>query len=299
MKYKSITVETTTQGSDLVSLILIEEGSEGVSVKDNKEFLSELKSFSWDYIDEEAFAEEGAFVTGVFACDYDESGLLSRLDELKAVSEFDVGSLSVKVLPLMSEDYENEWKKYYKVLEFGGVAIVPEWLEYHGSLIPVYIDPGKAFGTGSHETTSMCIKLLQEFDVGGKYVLDVGCGSGILGITALKLGAKRCTMSDIDSVCTEATVRNCALNGVEKDAEIICGDLTDKANADVLVANITADILLRLKDKIRSSVKSGGIVIISGIIHARAEQVYGEYCKEFTPLKRLTDGEWQAMAFRV
>lgn len=302
MEYLQVTVCTTTEASDIVSCILIDAGSEGVSVKDSSDFKELLKSeIIWDYIDEKLLYEDKrVYVSGFFDLDTDLSQIKNELEALKKNSVFDPGSLEVNIKTLKSEDYENVWKQYYKPIEIGKVVIVPKWIQRENDgHTEVKIDPGMAFGTGSHETTSMCVRLLNQIDLNDKVVCDIGCGSGILGITAVKLGAKSCVMSDIDSQAIKAAAENSALNGVSDKIEIICGDLAlDDRKYDAVIANITADVLIRLSKKMPRLLRAGGKIILSGVINSRADEVLSYY-KNFKLRKRIQDGEWQAFSLEV
>ena len=158
-----------------------------------------------------------------------------------------------------------------------------------------------AFGTGEHETTSMCLELLQEYLKEGDIVIDVGCGSGILGIAALKLGAKFAYMTDIDYVAVKSATHNSELNGVADRAKIDLSDLLENADVrgEVMTANITADILCRLCDSIPKNLKEGGTLILSGIIEPKLEQVIHAYeAVGLTKIRQIRKGEWFALAFK-
>lgn len=284
----------------MVSAILIGAGSEGVSIKDPSDFNELYKGgIIWDYVDESLLTDDKrVFVSGFFALESDLSEIYEELDLLKRNCEFDVGSLEVSVKTIKSEDWENVWKQYYQPINLGKVVVVPKWINRKDDgLIEVKIDPGMAFGTGSHETTSMCIRLLSGVDLSSKEVCDLGCGSGILGVTAVKLGAKNCVMSDIDEQAVKAACDNAKLNGVTDKVNIICGDLaSDGKKFDVVIANIAADVLIRLSSLINELLNEKGIVILSGVINSRADEVMAAY--SHLKLKtRLKDGEWQAFAF--
>ncbi|MCH5163927.1 MAG: 50S ribosomal protein L11 methyltransferase [Clostridiales bacterium] len=300
MNYLQVTVCTTTEASDIVSCILIDEGSEGVTVKDSSDFAELLKGgIIWDYIDEGLLTnDKRVYVSGFFDQDKDLTEIYSELEILKQNCEFDAGSLEVTSSVIKSEDWENVWKQYYKPIEIGKVVVVPKWIKRESDgLIEVYIDPGMAFGTGSHETTAMCIKLLNTLDLNGKEVCDLGCGSGILGITSVKLSAKSCIMSDIDSQAVEAATANVALNGVEDKVKVICGDLAAEGKKfDVVIANITADVLIRLSGMVGDLLKEHGVVVLSGVINSRANEVLDAY-KNLKLKEKIKDGEWQAFAF--
>ncbi len=300
MNYLQVTVITTTEASDLVSCLLMDEGSEGVTIKDSSDIADMLKSgIIWDYIDESLLThDKRVYVSGFFDEGKNIENIYSELNELKNNCEFDVGSLEVSTSLLHSEDWENVWKQYYKPIEIGKVVIVPKWIKREkDGLIEVLIDPGMAFGTGNHETTAMCIRLLNGIDLSGKTVCDLGCGSGILGITAVKMGALSCVMSDIDSQAVEAAHSNVELNNVGDKVEVICGDLAEGGRKyDVVIANITADVLIRLSAMVGDLLNDGGVIILSGIINARAQSVLDAY-GQFKLKERIRDGEWQAFAF--
>ena len=305
MEWRQIIVTTSSLYADIVAMTLMELGSDGTCIKDKRDVEEVLSSKrSWDYADDSLLkmTDERVFVSGFFSCDFDISELVFELERLKSAAGDTAGSLEFTSSLVRDADWENEWRKYYEPIEIGNVAIVPKWLSYDGKCgVRVLMEPGMAFGTGKHETTSMCIALMQHIAISKKRVLDVGCGSGILGVTALKLGAESCVMSDIEQLAVEAAQENATFNGVESRASVTCGDLAEKVSGrfDVVLANITADILLRLEVELSALVSSGGYVIISGLIHARADEVLREYLKSFTLEERMSEGEWQAMLLKV
>lgn len=254
----------------------------------------------WDYIDDSLkIDDKKVFVSGFYDEGKNLSSLNQKLDLLKANAAVDVGSLETSVSVNRTEDYENVWRQFYTPIEIGEkLVVVPKWLKHSDNgRNAVYIDPGMAFGTGKHETTSMCLKLLDSTDLQDKTVADMGCGSGILGIAAMKLGAKSCMMNDIDPQAVKAAKENAELNGV--DCTILLGDLkNDGEQFDVIIANITADVLIRLSSVIESMAKKGTTVILSGIINERADDVVKAYGK-FLLKDRIKDGEWQALRYIV
>ena len=300
MEFYQATVVTTSEFADTLSVILMEYGSEGVAVTDFEDVKRILSEHNWDYVDESVLAKSDTrvFVCGYYPVDYDFSDLTERLEELKRCGEQNVGSLELSIVKLDSGDYENEWKKYYEPIELGRIVIVPEWIRYTGNKLQVSIDPGMAFGTGNHETTRLCLGFLEELQLNGKKVADVGCGSGILGAAALVLGASYCRMVDIDEQAVEAAKKNCERSGVLKNADIRRGYFTsDGEKYSVIVANITADVLIGLVDTFYDSLNNGGIVILSGIIHSRADSVLSAYSQKFALGEVKKDGEWQGMTF--
>ena len=174
------------------------------------------------------------------------------------------------------EDWQNAWKQYYHAMDIGRrLAIVPGWERYETDRIAITMDPGMAFGTGTHETTSLCLEVLDEMVQGGERMLDIGTGSGILAIAALKLGAASAEGVDIDPMCVRTAGENAARNGVEDRLTVLVGDLSDKATGvyDIITANIVASAILSLAPHIPALLASGGLFVSSGIIDTRKEEV--------------------------
>lgn len=174
------------------------------------------------------------------------------------------------------EDWRNAWKKYYHASTVGKrLAIVPSWEEFETDRIVLKMDPGMAFGTGTHETTSLCLETLDEHISGGERVLDIGCGSGILAIAALKLGAAAAEGVDIDPMCVRTSGENAALNGIGSQFKVLVGDLSDKASGkyDVIVANIVAAAIKSLSPALPPLMKPDSLFVASGIIDTRKDEV--------------------------
>lgn len=174
------------------------------------------------------------------------------------------------------EDWENGWKQYYHAMEIGTrLAIVPSWEHYDTQRAVITLDPGMAFGTGTHETTALCLETLDEHVHGGERVLDIGTGSGILAIAALKLGALQAEGIDIDPMCVRTAGENAQRNGVQQNFRVLIGDLSDKASGqyDIICANIVANAIKALVPNIPALLKPGGIFMASGIIDTRKEEV--------------------------
>ena len=174
------------------------------------------------------------------------------------------------------EDWQNGWRKYYHPLEIGKrLAVVPSWQEYDTDRVKLVLDPGLAFGTGGHETTSLCMEALDERVQGGERVLDIGTGSGILAIAALKLGAAVAEGVDIDPVAVRTAGENAALNGVQDQLTVLVGDLSDKASGpyDIITANIVANAILSLAPAVPGLMADGAVFIASGIIDTRKDEV--------------------------
>ncbi|MCQ2602959.1 MAG: 50S ribosomal protein L11 methyltransferase [Clostridia bacterium] len=296
MKYLTITVSTDHNSSELVSSAFFDVGAEGVSLIDKQDFLDLVKSdVIWDYVDE-AVLNQSDVVKVSTVVDIDDVGfakrLSDRLDEMKEYGEILYGEIVVDTID--AADYENEWKKYYKPIVTPKVTVVPTWINYQKSIDEVImrLDPGMAFGTGEHATTRMCLELM---DAENKSVIDVGCGSGILGIAAALTGAKSVYMCDIDENAVEFARRNADLNGV--NATIECADLIEgDVTADFIFANITADILMRLSQSIGKHLNIGGTIILSGIIDSRLDEVKECYIGAgYKIVEERALGDWRAL----
>lgn len=307
MKNIEVTVATNTEASEIVADILYELGSNGVAIYDTEDVETMLKSdIIWDYIDEKLLKKsEIVTVKGYYGAENISEILLeldSALENLRNNSLSAVGSLEVTTRAVDDEDWVNEWRKYYKPIHTGRIVVVPNWIKYEPkeSETPIFIDSGMAFGTGEHETTRLCLELLSELDASGKDVLDIGTGSGILGIAAAALGAKSVFMSDLDIVAVESAKKNLSLNTVHSDVTIRQCDLLSEADisGDIILANITADILIRLSKEIKEHMRPSGYLIISGIIHMRADDVRNAFLDAGLTLDtERVDGEWRAMRF--
>ena len=174
------------------------------------------------------------------------------------------------------EDWQNAWKKYYHAMDIGQrLAIVPGWETYDTDRIVITMDPGMAFGTGTHETTNLCLEALDEFVKGGERLLDIGTGSGILAIAALLLGAKSAEGVDIDPMCVRTAGENARLNGVQEQFQVLVGDLSDQAEGryDIITANIVAAAILSLAPDLPSLMGPDTLFIASGIIDQKKDEV--------------------------
>lgn len=304
MEYVEITVRTTSEAADLVADVFFDFTFEGVSIVDKEDLVRLNKNtHHWDYIEDDIFAKYGeeALVVGfVEKSKYAEISVEIE-SELAALRERSKGFLSVGSLErtervIEGDDWVNSWKEHFKPIKLDGVVICPKWIDYSEKPdeIKVLLDVGMAFGTGEHETTSLCIKLMQEVDMGGKTVYDVGTGSGILGIAAIKLGAKKAIMSDIDEIAVAAAKNNAKLNGVEEYCEITESNLLDGKTepADVVVSNITAEVLVLMADDMAKITRTGTPLILSGILADRLPMINEAYGKYFDTQKLLQKGDW-------
>lgn len=307
MNWCEITIKTTVNGTDIVAEILYETDITGVVVEDG----IFTPGADDDYIDESVIQETRFDEATVKAYLQEDETLLDRLafinDRLAALSKMDIGvdlgSLKVSTNTVQETDWSENWKKYYKPFKAGKhIVVKPTWEEYKPELedIVIELDPGMAFGTGTHETTKMCIEYIEEFIKPGDTAIDVGCGSGILSIVAAKLGAGHVTAVDRDPVSVKTARENIALNVCEGVIEAYASDLLQQVkpqNAALVVANIIADIIIRLNESVHKYLKQGGIYIVSGIIASREEEVKTSLLSsrfEIIGIKEM--GEWRAIA---
>lgn len=298
MKYKTITVFTNHNDADLISSAMFDAGAGGVSILDKQDFLDLVKSdVIWDYVDESVLEQsEVVKVSTMYELgDKDfEANLEANLEELKK-NGVQFGEILKGEID--AADYENEWKKYYNPIKTKNITIVPTWIEYNPEKDEkiMRLDPGMAFGTGSHATTRMCLELM---DVEGKDVIDVGCGSGILGIAAKICGAKSVYMCDIDAQAVEFATKNAELNNVV--ATIEKADLLEgEQQADFIFANITADILMRLSKSIGKHLRENGTIVLSGIIDTRLDEVIQCYQSAgYQIVERMAIDDWRALKLK-
>ena len=310
MDWMKITVLTTTMGSDMVSEMLLEAGSEGTVIEDKNDVqLNQRPEGQWDIIDEEIARRIGddVKVAGFYPADEKAKDVLalikdkaSRLKEL--APDVDLGKLSVEATGLENEDWAENWKKSYKPFRLGThIVIRPGWEEYTpdtGDKV-ITIDPGMAFGTGTHETTGMCVSLVEENVKPGMSCMDIGTGTGILAITAAHMGAKKVLASDIDAVAVRVAEENVAINGFADTIECVCGDLLEvaKEQADVVIANIIADVIISISKPVRRFIKPGGVFICSGIAADREEETVSALKNAgYGRLDIRHNGEWVAVA---
>ena len=281
-----IEVHIDTQPAELDGLCarLEELGITGLVIDDEADFKNFLENNHqyWDYVDESLLQEKKGLcrVTFYLSDDPDGHRRLAAAEDLAA----GLPGARLSRAAVQDADWENNWKQFYKPMEIGRrLLVIPEW-EQAGApdRVELRLNPGLTFGTGSHATTRLCLTALEKHITGGQTVLDLGCGSGILSIAALLLGADRAVGCDIDEKCMDVAYENAALNGVGRDRYTVrWGDVvTDQALRqelggpyDVVVANIVADVIKALASTVRPLVKEGGIFLCSGIIDDRAEEV--------------------------
>ena len=288
MKWLEVHIDTNHRGLEAVEAFLSGQGIDSVVIDDEEEFQDFLENNRqyWDYVDEDLMEAEKGKSRVTFYLEAGEDGF-SRLAQVRiALAEWktrhpDCGSLLMTLDNLKDADWENNWKQFYKPMEIGDrLLVIPEWEQADTrGRVPLILNPGLTFGTGSHATTRLCLTALEQRIRGGERVLDLGCGSGILSIAALKLGAAHAFACDIDEKCLDVAYENAALNGIGRDVYTVrTGDiLTDGGlqkeigtGYDVVLANIVADVIIALAPAVRPLLKPEGVFICSGIIDDRA-----------------------------
>ena len=310
MDWIELVVHTTTAGSDEVSSVLMEAGASGTMIEDKADIPDPAKPHGiWEIIDPKLLDSmpEDVLVHAWFEPD-DRfppifESIRNTLSRLSSV-ESGLGSLRLETRTVADEAWKDVWKKYYKPFHVSPhLVIKPTWEEFipgPGDKI-IEIDPGMAFGSGTHETTSMCLSLLEDVITGSESVIDVGTGSGILAIGAALFGAGNVLAIDIDPDAVRVAAENVKHNQVDNTVTVRQGNLLDHVDAvcDICVANIISDVIIAFAAPLREHIRPGGLFICSGIVSSRAEEV----CQalESAPyeiLRRVDKGEWTAFLAR-
>lgn len=315
MKWKSFRLKTTTQAEDIVSSMLADLGVEGVQIEDKIPLTAADKEQMFVDILPETEADDGiAYLSFYLEEDADTESILKNVrQELEEMSEFmDLGECSIEESETEDVDWVNNWKQYFHQFYVDDILIIPSWEDVKPEdedKMVIHIDPGTAFGTGMHETTQLCIRQIRKHVTQDTEILDVGCGSGILGMLALKFGAKHSVGTELDPCAIDATYENMEVNGISKDQyEVMIGNIIDDKAVqdkvgyecyDIVVANILADVLVALTPVIVNQLKKGGIYITSGIIDDKEETVVEAVKKAGLEVLEVTyQGEWVSVTAR-
>ena len=312
MKYTELTIHTTTEASEIIADIMWNYTDFGVTICDRNDIIALQQSQEttyWDYMDDDLTAEKGeeALVKCYIADEDAPSVIPAILNDIANAKEWSggdipFGSLEETKRAVDGDDWIDVWKKHFRPIHLGKIVVVPEWIDYtpQADEKTVLLDSNMAFGTGEHETTSMCVEWMQRFITDETVCIDVGCGSGILGISALKLGARKAYLTDIDPIAVESSLHNCKLNGVDARAVVAHSNLLDDADiqGDVMMANITGEVLKMLAPSIPKNLKKCGTLILSGIIESRLEMVKEAYTAVgMTLLHERRKGEWYSLVW--
>lgn len=307
MQWIEVSVPAESGEIDELCETLAALGAGGMVVEDERDFQNFLETNHqyWDYVDE-ALENQFRGVSRVkFYLADDEDGR-ALLDSIRSSLGRELTTASVQ-----DSDWENNWRQYYEPIEVGEtLVVVPEWLDApEDGRVPLRLDPGLIFGTGSHATTKMCLAALERYAGPGKTVLDLGCGSGILAIGALLLGCERAAGCDIDPKAPEVAEANAALNGIGKDRfAVYAGDVLTDAGMrkllgegyDIVTANIVADVIIPLSAIVRPFLKPDGVFLTSGIIEGRQDEVQAALEKNgFTIVNHRCEEEWHCFECRA
>ena len=308
MKWTEVLIKVDPQAVEAVTDILYGLGAQGVAI-DEPVDVQKLREdeLYWDYIDEKLLENDTEETKIMAYFSEEETNLPEKIsvikEKIRNLTEFglSIGSGTVELSNVNQEDWESAWKQYFKPVHVTDrIVVKPEWEEYspqEGEIV-IEIDPGMAFGTGTHETTSMCINQIEKNLKAGDRVIDIGSGSGILSMAAVLLGAEKATGVDLDPVAVRVALENVELNNLQDKIEILHGNLTDviREKADIVVANIMADIILILLEDVREFIKDDGLFISSGIIQEKRAAVEARLLeKNFSIVEVETKGEWCAI----
>lgn len=295
MYWNEICITIEPENIEEANIFFYNQGILSLNIEDPNDIEEHQNKVRWDYIDEEILQRDKnkAFVK-VYIEEDDEAN--------RIVEEGKEQGFNITLVKLKAEDWENGWKKYYSAFNItDDLVIVPAWEDYDkkGDEKIITLDSGMAFGTGTHETTKMCVSMIKDIvSEDTKKVLDIGCGSGILSIAASRYGAKDILAVDIDELAVKIAKENVFLNDLDDNIKVIEGDLTKNVEGkfDLIIANIVADIIKELIPEIRTYLKDNGKFIISGIIKEREEEVYN-FAKEhgFNIEKVSSNSGWSAM----
>ena len=315
MKWNKFRLKTTTEAEDIVSSMLMDLGIEGVEIEDKVPLTQADKEQMFVDILPEIEADDGVAYLSFYLDDGEDTDTVlanvkKELEEMK--SFLDIGECTIEESETEDVDWVNNWKKYFHQFYVDDVLIIPSWAEVKPEdedKMIIHIDPGTAFGTGMHEKTQLCIRQIRKYVTPQTRILDVGCGSGILGMLALKFGAEYSVGTDLDPCAIDATYENMEVNGIEKSQyEVMIGNIIDDKEVqdkvgyekyDIVVANILADVLVPLTPIIVHQLKKGGIYITSGIIDMKEETVVNAVKEAGLEVLEVTyQGEWVSVTAR-
>ena len=315
MKWNKFRLKTTTEAEDIVSSMLMDLGIQGVEIEDKVPLTQSDKEQMFVDILPEIEADDGvAYLSFYLEPEEDKEKILSQIrQELEAMSSYiNVGECRIDESETEDVDWVNNWKQYFHQFYVDDILIIPSWEQVKPEdtdKMVIHIDPGTAFGTGMHETTQLCIRQIRKYVTEKTRILDVGCGSGILGMLALKFGAAYSVGTDLDPCAIEATYENMEVNGIAKDQyEVMIGNIIDDKAVqdkvgygcyDIVVANILADVLVQLTPVVVNQMKSGGIYITSGIIDDKEQTVTDAVKAAGLEVLDVTyQGEWVCVTAR-
>ena len=315
MKWNQFRLTTTTEAEDIVSSMLADLGIEGVQIEDKIPLTQSDKEQMFVDILPDMPKDDGcAYLTFYLDEEVDKHEMLLKVrQELEEMRSYlNVGDCTIEESQTEDVDWVNNWKQYFHQFYIDDILVIPSWENVEAKdsdKMVIHIDPGTAFGTGMHETTQLCIRQLKKYVTEDTEILDVGCGSGILGMLALKFGAKHSVGTDLDPCAIDATYENMDNNGISRDQyEVMIGNIIDDKEVqdkvgyekyDIVAANILADVLVPLTPVIIHQLKKGGIYITSGIIEDKEEVVVEAVKKAGLEVLEVNhQGEWVSVTAR-
>ena len=315
MKWNQFRLKTTTEAEDIVSSMLADLGIEGVQIEDKIPLTQSDKEQMFVDILPDMPEDDGcAYLTFYLDEEVDKHEMLLKVrQELEEMRSYlNVGDCTIEESQTEDVDWVNNWKQYFHQFYIDDILVIPSWENVEAKdsdKMVIHIDPGTAFGTGMHETTQLCIRQLKKYVTEDTEILDVGCGSGILGMPALKFGAKHSVGTDLDPCAIDATYENMDNNGISRDQyEVMIGNIIDDKEVqdkvgyekyDIVAANILADVLVPLTPVIIHQLKKGGIYITSGIIEDKEEVVVEAVKKAGLEVLEVNhQGEWVSVTAR-
>lgn len=315
MKWNQFRLKTTTEAEDIVSSMLADLGIEGVQIEDKIPLTQSDKEQMFVDILPDMPEDDGcAYLTFYLDEEVDKHEMLLKVrQELEEMRSYlNVGDCTIEESQTEDVDWVNNWKQYFHQFYIDDILVIPSWENVEAKdsdKMVIHIDPGTAFGTGMHETTQLCIRQLKKYVTEDTEILDVGCGSGILGMLALKFGAKHSVGTDLDPCAINATYENMDNNGISRDQyEVMIGNIIDDKEVqdkvgyekyDIVAANILADVLVPLTPVIIHQLKKGGIYITSGIIEDKEEVVVEAVKKAGLEVLEVNhQGEWVSVTAR-
>ena len=315
MKWNQFRLKTTTEAEAIVSSMLADLGIEGVQIEDKIPLTQSDKEQMFVDILPDMPEDDGcAYLTFYLDEEVDKHEMLLKVrQELEEMRSYlNVGDCTIEESQTEDVDWVNNWKQYFHQFYIDDILVIPSWENVEAKdsdKMVIHIDPGTAFGTGMHETTQLCIRQLKKYVTEDTEILDVGCGSGILGMLALKFGAKHSVGTDLDPCAIDATYENMDNNGISRDQyEVMIGNIIDDKEVqdkvgyekyDIVAANILADVLVPLTPVIIHQLKKGGIYITSGIIEDKEEVVVEAVKKAGLEVLEVNhQGEWVSVTAR-
>ena len=315
MKWNKYTLKTTSEAEDIVISTLADIGIQGVEIEDKQPLTEEDKRQMFVDILPDMPEDDGvAYLNFYLEPEEDNEAVLARVrEELEELRSFlDIGECTIERSETEDKDWINNWKQYFHQFYVDDILIIPSWEEVKAedrNKMIIHIDPGTAFGTGMHETTQLCIRQLKKYVTPGVEILDVGTGSGILSIIALKFGAGHALGTDLDPCAVPAVEENKAANGIPEDSfDMLIGNIIDDPQVqeragyekyEIVTANILADVLIPLTPVIKNQLKPGGIYITSGILDVKEQEVKAAVeAAGMTVLEITRQGEWVSITAR-